>query len=150
MDTNQNLLTDDLHIDSSSQSYLLETAKWGNFLSIIGFIGSGILVLVALFSGTLLGAVTSGYGGGGALMGAGVLMAVYLIIAVIYFFMSLYLYKFSSKMKIALQSTDQNSLSDAFLNLKNLYRLTGIIAVVYLSLLALGLIVGIGAAAFGR
>ncbi|MEI9954765.1 MAG: hypothetical protein WDM90_00275 [Ferruginibacter sp.] len=54
METNENLLTTELHIDSTGHSYLYETAKWATFLAIIGFIGSGILVLVAIYMGTKL------------------------------------------------------------------------------------------------
>ncbi len=150
MNTNENLLNTGLQIDSLSQSYLLETAKWGNFLSIIGFIGSGILVLVGIFSGTILGSLSRYGGGGGAFMGGGILMFIYFVIAAVYFAMSLYLYKFSSKMKAALYSTNEDSLTDAFLNLKNLYKISGIVAIVYLSFLVLSLVVGFAAALFGH
>ena len=150
METNENLLTAELQIDTTAHAYLAETAKWCNFLSIVGFILSGILAVVALFAGTFLGSLSSRYGGNSSIIGAGFITVIYLLIAALYFFMSLFLYRFSSKMKTALYSNDQDSLNNSFLNLKNLYKLMGILTIIYLSFLVLALIVGIGAAAFMR
>ena len=150
METNENLLTAELQIDTTAHAYLAETAKWCNFLSIVGFILSGILAVVALFAGTFLGSLSSRYGGSSSIMGAGFITVIYLLIAALYFFMSLFLYRFSSKMKTALYSNDQDSLNNSFLNLKNLYKMMGILTIIYLSFLVLALIVGIGAAAFMR
>ena len=53
MEANESLLNNELHIDATAQSYLSETAKWGNFLSIVGFILSGLIAIIALFAGTI-------------------------------------------------------------------------------------------------
>jgi hypothetical protein len=150
METNQNLLNADLQIDATAHAHLYETAKWATFLSILGFIGSGIIAIAAVFAGTILGSLGSNspYGSGAAIMGAGFITAIYLVVAAIYFFMSLFLFRFAAKMKIALNTTDQESLNNSFLNLKNLYKMMGILTIVYLSLLVLALIFGIGAAIF--
>ena len=150
MESNQNLLNTEVQIDTTTHAYLAETAKWSNFLSIVGFVLSVIIGIVALFAGTILGNLTNSYGGGGSFAGAGILTVIYLIIAAVYFFMSLYLYRFASKMKVALFTNDQETLNNSFLNLKNLYKLMGVLTIVYLSFLVLALIVGIGSAAFLR
>ena len=141
MESNQNLLNSDLQIDSIAHTHLSDTAKWANFLSIVGFIISGIIAVVALFAGTILGSLSNSFGG--SIIGAGFIMVVYLILAAVYFFMSLFLYRFASKMKVALYTNDQDSLNNSFLNLKNLYRLIGIITIIYLSFIALALLLGI-------
>ena len=41
METNENLLNAELQIDSIAHAHLAETAKWGIFLSILGFIFTG-------------------------------------------------------------------------------------------------------------
>ncbi|MEO7308309.1 MAG: DUF5362 family protein [Ferruginibacter sp.] len=149
MESNQNLLSTELQIDSIAHAHLSETAKWANFLSIVGFVLSGILVIVALFMGTILGKLmNNSYGSSGAsFVGAGFITIIYLIIAALYFFMSLFLYRFASKMKVALYAGDQENLNNSFLNLKNLYKLMGILTIVYLSFMALALILGIAGAA---
>jgi uncharacterized membrane protein len=144
MENNQNLLNNDLQIDHVSQSHLAETAKWANFLSIVGFVLSGIIAIMALFSGAFLGAAGGRrYGGDSVLIGAGFIMVIYIIIAVLYFFMSLFLFRFASKMKAALYNTDQESLNASFMNLKVLYRFMGIITIIYLVFIVLALVLGI-------
>jgi hypothetical protein len=53
-------------------------------------------------------------------------------------------------MKAALYTNDQETLNNSFSNLKNLYKLMGILTIVYLSFVVLAIIVGIGTAAFMR
>lgn len=140
MEKNENLLAAELQIDSVAYSYLSEAAKWGKFLSILGFIFTGFFVIIALFAGTLLNRATAYGGGGGAIIGGSVLTIIYLIAAAINLFISLFLYRFSVKMKVALYSNDQGLLNNSFLNLKNLYKMIGIIAIIYLSLIAIILV----------
>jgi hypothetical protein len=148
MESNQNLLSSELQIDSIAHAHLSETARWCNFLSIVGFVLSGILAIVALFMGAIMGKFTNNsYGSSEAsFAGAGFITVIYLVFAALYFFMSLFLYRFASKMKIALNTIDQENLNNSFLNLKNLYKLMGILTIVYLSFLALGLILVIARA----
>jgi len=144
METNQNLLNSELQIDSIAQAHLAETAKWGVFLSIVGFILSGLFVLVALFAGTFMSSMNSAYGGAAPIIGAGFITVVYLIIALLSFFMALFLYRFATKMKTALYTTDQDTLNNSLLNLKNLYKLMGILTIIYLAFIVLAMIFGIG------
>lgn len=146
MEINENLLNSELQIDSIAHAHLAETAKWGVFLSIVGFILSGILVIIAIFAGTFMSSMNSTYGGAAPMIGAGFITVLYLIIAVLYFFMSLFLYRFATKMKAALYSNDQDTLNNSFLNLKNLYKLMGILTIIYLAFIVLAMIFGIGAA----
>jgi Family of unknown function (DUF5362) len=57
--------------------------------------------------------------------------------------MSLFLFRFASKMKAALYNTDQESLNASFMNLKVLYRFMGIITIIYLVFIVLALVLGI-------
>ena len=145
MESNQNLLNSDLQIDSIAHTHLSETAKWCKFLSIVGYILSAIIAILALFMGTILGRLMNDtYGSNSSsFIGAGFITVIYLIFAALWFFMSLFLYRFASKMKLALYTNDQESLNNSFLNLKNLYRLIGIITIIYLSFIALALLLGI-------
>ncbi len=142
MESNQNLLSTELQIDTTGHAYLAETAKWSIFLSIVGFILSGLVAIAAVFAGTFLGSMGRSFGG--SIVGAGFVTFIYVLIAALYFFMSLYLYRFATKMKAALYSSDQDSLNNSFSNLKSLYKLMGIMTIVYLGFLALALLLGIG------
>ena len=80
--SNQNLLSSDLRIDEVCHMHLKETAKWTKFLAIVGFVITGIIVLVALFAGSILAEMPVSETAG---VGAGLVTFIYIIIAVIYF-----------------------------------------------------------------
>lgn len=126
----------DLRLTEKSKSFLKETAKWAYFLSIVGFVGIGFLVLVALFFGTIFSKLSS-FGGNSTpmpMMAGGFITVLYLVIAVIYFFPVYYLFQFSSKLKIAFNNTDNEQLTASFENLKSHYKFMGICAIVMISL----------------
>lgn len=144
MESNQNLLSADIQVDSIAAAHLKEVAMWAKLLAIVGFILSVLLGLGALFAGAIMETMTGGLAAGGGFM----LSLIYLIIAAVYFAMSLFMFRFSTKMKLALQTIDQENFNNSLYNLKLVYRITGIIVIIYLAFMALALIVGIGAAAF--
>lgn len=144
----------DLQIDHQSGSYLSETAKWAKFLSILGFIFCGLILIIAIFFGSFL---TSGffgkYGGVGTGAAAGALgglfIFIYVIIALIYFFPCLFLFNFSNKMQVAIRNNDQGQLNISFRNLKSFFKFCGIFTIVilgfYLLVLIFALFAGIAA-----
>jgi hypothetical protein len=151
METNENLLNNELQIDPTAAVHLKEAAMWGRFLGIVGFIISALLVIVALFAGTLIAKLMSANPYGGSAMGGsmgGIVTVLYLIIAAITFFISLLMYRFGARTKTALLTNDQSSLNGGFSSLKILLRVYGIVTIIYLGFLALALIVGIAGAAF--
>ena len=144
--TNENLF--DLQIDHQSNSYLSEVAKWGKFLAIIGFIFCGLMVIAALFAGTLMASMMSGFGSGEATstaIGGGFITFIYLIFALIYFFPCLYLFNFAAKMQVALRNNQQELLNIAFRNLKSCFKFMGILMIIMLSFWALAIIGAIAA-----
>ena len=136
----------DLHLDQTSKSYLGETARWAKFLSIVGFIFCGFIVLLGIFFGTIM-AKFSGMGGGDAAyetslaLGKGFAAFIYILIAVVYFFPCLYLFNFATKMQVALKNDDQTNLNTSLHSLKRCYKFVGILTIVMLSFYALALIV---------
>ncbi|HRN80452.1 MAG TPA: hypothetical protein PKY29_05700 [Ferruginibacter sp.] len=136
--SNQNLLSSDLRIDEVCHMHLKETAKWTKFLAIVGFVITGIIVLVALFAGSILAEMPVSETAG---VGAGLVTFIYIIIAVIYFFVSLYLYRFGAGMLTALNTSSQDELAKSFMNLKLMNRLIGIIVLAYIGLMVLGLLI---------
>lgn len=130
----------ELQIDQQVSSYLSETAKWGKFLAIMGFIGCGILVLVGIFAGSLMASLSSIEG---AAIGTSFLMVIYILLALLYFFPCLYLFNFASKMQKAIRSNDQIQLTESFKNLKSCYKFMGILMIVILAIYALAFIGGL-------
>ena len=137
----------ELQLDPASQASLSETARWGKFLSIMGFILIGLLVLEALFIGTIMSALTNSLPGYQSGIPGVFMTIIILLAAAIWFVPNLYLYKFSTQIKRALQSSDQDQLTQAFESQKKLFKFIGIVTIVYLGIIALvivgAIIVGI-------
>jgi hypothetical protein len=135
----------ELSIDHESSSYLTETARWAKFLAIVGFVTCGLLAVASFFIGSLLArsaSTTYGSEGAGAIAGAGGLItAVYLAIAVLYFFPCLFLYQFSVRLKAALIDNDQVKLNQSLKSQKSLFKFVGILTIIALGFYALALIV---------
>ncbi|MGO4773880.1 hypothetical protein ACEN2I_19710 [Flavobacterium sp. W22_SRS_FK3] len=118
----------ELHLEQSAKDFLKETAKWAYFLSILGFIGVGIMVIIALFAGTLfstLGSTVPGMGSVGGSFGV-MIGVVYFALAGIYFFPVYYLNKFAANAKRAFRENDSEALTNSFEYLKSHYKFIGI------------------------
>ena len=112
----------DLVITTQSKNYLRYAAKWAGFLSIIGFISLGLMILGGLF-----------FGIAGGSSQFGIIGFIYLGMAVIYFFPIYYLYLFAQKIKKAVNSTSQSDLEGGFENLKSCFKFLGIFTIVIIS-----------------
>jgi len=155
MEENQSQLFS-LTIDPIIKSHLSETARWGKFLSILGFILCALIVIFGVFFGTFFTTIidrTEAPYSSPMTDGSFVaLMAiVYIIVAVVYFFPCLFLYRFSTKMKTALNGNEQTDLTLSFQNLKSLFRYVGVITVIMLAIyLVIFLFAILGAAFLSR
>lgn len=139
----QDLITKDFTIDETIKMHLKETGMWARFLAITGFVASGLIVLVALFASSMLESMTgSSYSSVGSSQ-AITIAVVYIILAVVVFFMSLFLFRFGKGMKLAINQTDQEELTKSFLNLKLYHRIAGILTIIYLVIIVFAIIIGV-------
>ncbi|MFT7588091.1 MAG: hypothetical protein ACI959_000297 [Limisphaerales bacterium] len=137
------LNSDGLSITPAIQTFLRETAKWAKFISILGFIGLGLMIVAAIAMATVLGSLMQSEMGAMGAMGGGAFSVVYILIALLYFFPILYLYRFASKMQRALDGNDQTFLLESFESLKSHYKFIGILAAIFMAFYALAFIIGI-------
>lgn len=137
---------ENLIIDWRSKEFLKETAKWTKFLSILGFVGIGLMVLGSL---VMLFAPSSLMSNGDFPFGGKIfMMLLYLAFAVLYYFPISYLYQFSENTKKAIENNDNNAIRDAFEFLKSHYKFMGILTIILLSFYAIMIFIGlIGAGA---
>lgn len=120
-----------LLLDETTFICLEEIRRWGYYLSIVGFVGIGLLMLFGLFMGSFM----SSYMPASVVTpAAGLVSMIYVMVAVIYIFPVLYLYRFSINLKISLRESKQENLSIAFINLRSLFRFMGIATIVVISL----------------
>ena len=139
MDSNQPLdndFTDSLTFNTDIRSFLQETAKWANFIAIVGFVFLGLFVVLALLMSTMMSAFMQDIPGGMP-MPVGLISTFYILMAIIGFFPILYLYRFAQNTKVALRSNDQENLTIAFQNLKSHYKFYGILMAILLGFYAL-------------
>ncbi|MEL7223009.1 MAG: DUF5362 family protein [Bacteroidota bacterium] len=132
----------ELNVTEVATMYLTETSKWAKFLSILGFILCGFMVFGGLFAGTMIsmfsGMAGEAYEGAPGMAAVGPFLGVfYILAALLYFFPSYYLFKFSDKLKNALYTMDSQVLTKAFENLKSVFKFWGILAIVVLAIYGL-------------
>lgn len=139
-----------LTVSPGTTNFLREIARWTKFLSILGFVGIGFMVLAALFAGAFLSALPTN---GAFPFPPGLFSVFYLAGAALYFFPVYYLFKFSNNLSNALKQQNSSYLETAFENLKSHYKFIGILAIIILGLYVLiflsGIIMG-GFALFNR
>jgi len=130
----------DLRVNDQAREYLNETRKWTKFLAILGFVFIGLMVLASFFIGAIFQAMPGFSEAGGMPFPPFVLTAIYLLMALLYFFPILYLYRFSSHLETALAHGNETELTQALSSLKSHYKFIGILTIVALSFYALALV----------
>lgn len=145
-----------LSIDSQNRDFLSESARWAKFLSIVGFVFCGLIVLLGIYTGMKTSAVSptftnpgfeSGYYSNYRML-SGVVMVVYVVGAILYFFPCLYMFRFATRMRTALAAEDQMTLNSSFQNLKSLFKFMGILTIIVIAIyVLLFVIIAISAAA---
>lgn len=119
-----------LKLSDEATAFLREAKTWSLFLSILGFIGVGMMVLAGIFVGVFFSVMdifenipnTPDFP-------FGLLGFLYIILAVVYFFPVYYLYKFSNDLGSALLAHDEVRLTSAFRFLKKHFKFIGIMII---------------------
>jgi hypothetical protein len=120
--------------------------KWAMFLAIIGFIVLGLFIILGLIAGTFL----KTFGGGESISGIpeSLIFISYIILALVYFFPVMYLFRFSKFTSRAILSLDRKYLDKAIKNLKLYFAYIGILIIIILSFYIVVLIVAGSSIAF--
>jgi hypothetical protein len=121
-------------LNDQMRLYIKEIANWSFFLSIVGFVFIGFMVLFGLFAGVILGSMMGDELLSMMALGPGMLSGMYLIMALIYFFPVFYLFRFASKARVSLRSGNDTELTEAFENLKSHYKFMGILTIVVIAI----------------
>lgn len=128
---------------------LRKTRPWVRFLSILGFVAAGLMVLagvgVSIF-GLVDGGESSGPFGGALMVGVGVL---YVLFALLYIVPSRYLSRYASAIKTAVASPSKTAaVEEALRYQKSFWKFVGIIMLVMLLLYPLAIIAAIAIPSF--
>ncbi|WP_214229072.1 DUF5362 family protein [Pedobacter sp. B4-66] len=135
-----------LTVTEDIRSYIYETARWTKFLSIVGFVLTGIMILVSFSAGALISTMNDRVGVANnpwAALGGGFLTVVFLLSALLYFYPSLLLFKYANSAKQAVLFGDQPALSAAMGKMKSFFKFWGIITITVLGLYIISFLLGV-------
>ena len=135
-----------LTVTEDIRSYIYETARWTKFLSIIGFVVTGFMVLFSFSAEALISAMNGKVGAANnpwAALGGGFLTVVFLLSALLYFYPSLLMFKYANSAKQAVLYGDQPALSEAMSKMKSFFKFWGIITITILGLYIISFLLGI-------
>ena len=136
----ESMKTTSLKLTENSLVFMRETVKWAKFLAICSFVGLGLMVLVGVVFFFLS---VSAPGPAEMKFSTSAVGIFYILIAVLYFFPAMYLYRFATASAEAINTLNDDTLEEGLENLKSLFRFTGILMIIVLSLYAVGFILAI-------
>lgn len=128
------------------KNYLMETARWGKFLAILGYIGLGFLFVLSMFMMFGMSFLSNSLSEMSGLYQTQSLSFVsigimYIFIIAIYFFPIYFLHIFSLRVKSGLLTNNAEDVEMAFKNLKSLFKFMGVVSIVVLSIYILALLI---------
>lgn len=128
----------ELRIGSDAARYLMETAKWGRFLAIMGFVFCGLMVVAGIAMTLFLGAFSTEdekMPFNMAWMGL-----IYVGFALIFLFPSLYLFRFGTHISRSLHAMEQSTFDSGLQNLKSTFKFMGLYTIIALGIYVLILV----------
>jgi len=139
--------------------YLKEASPWLRFVGIIGFISCGFIALMGLIiviifavGSSMFSEAFEEFGAYGGLVGL-LFFVVFLGLAALCFFPSLFTYRFGKKIRDHQYTNSIEDLELAFRNNKSLWKFTGILVIVSLAsnpiaMIIAGVVAGVAATSF--
>lgn len=123
---------------------IYRAAGWGKFISVVGFVISAIIIFVGLVINKII-SYAAAFNPQLAVMPGWWFTIFYILIGILYFFPSLFLYRFSAKSKKALLENNENILAFSFSGLRLCLQFIGVVTLIFLILYVLvimGLLIG--------
>ncbi len=130
-----------LALETAAKAHLAETARWGRFLAIVGFVMIALIVLAAALFMAMGSALTEAMAqSGGPAFSGQVFGVIYLILGGIYLYPTVQLFNFAKNTKAALQSNQSQLITESMGNLKSVFKFFGIITILVIALYAIMLV----------
>ncbi len=143
MDTLDHNYSASLALEDQARSHLLEMAKWGKILAIVGFVMIGLMVLGGISMLTFASAFDAA---GMGVLGGASFFFIYLVLAGLYVYPTLRLYQFSTTTKRAIPNMDSAELTVGLGKLKSVFKFMGMLTVIiigfYVLMIVISLLVG--------
>ena len=134
-----------VEVDDSAKITFLEMARWTKFLSILGFIFLGLMILGGVAFGLVISSspIFANQLGPLSSIGAAGIIILYVLMAAIMFYPTYALFKYSTGMKTALNTNNKQKFNEAIAYLKNVFKYYGIMAIIFLGLYGLLMVFGV-------
>ncbi len=110
--------------------YIESGSKWAKFLAILGFIGSGFIVLLMIGVMFATGLSSNSPFGDSAMFPMGIIVIFYGLIGGFNFLFALYLYRFADKLSGAVNNQSNELFEEGFMHYKRLFKMLGIMTIV--------------------
>lgn len=121
-----------IEIGTESFNNLNSVWRWTMFLSVLGFIFLGLLIVAGLAASLFLTTFKSREAAFG--IPESLMIIIFIIIAAIYFFPVFFLFRFSKNIRDALHNLDPGKLSKGFRNLRSYFTYIGVMVIVVVSI----------------
>ncbi|MES2457110.1 MAG: hypothetical protein V4594_16270 [Bacteroidota bacterium] len=119
-----------LLVSEDLRSHIYEMARWARILAIVGFVFSGFMVLASFSAPAIIDSVSQTMGEKNnpyAAIGSTGMMIAILLFALLYFYPSLMLFRFSNLSKSGVLYGDQDNLIAGMSALKSFFKFIGIV-----------------------
>ncbi|MFZ0281377.1 MAG: hypothetical protein WAL29_06995 [Bacteroidales bacterium] len=126
-----------MEIGPEALKHLNSMRKWTMFLSVLGFIFFGLLIIIGVATSTFLTAFRSKEVNLG--IPESLMIFLFIIIAALYFFPVFFLFRFSRNTRDAIHDHDKLKLEKAFRNLRTYFTYIGVMVIIILSIYLLAL-----------
>lgn len=130
-----------LSLNNEGVNYLKNSRGWAMFIGIVGIIGAGFMLIMAIVMFVLGSAMSRETGMPGAVLGL-----IYLVMAGVNVAPIVFIMKFAQSAKKACQQFDNGAFNMAIKNLRGMFKSTGIVII---SVIGLYIIAIIGFVIFG-
>ena len=130
-----------LEIDEHAKHTFIEMARWTKFLSIMGFIFLGLMLLGGVAIAMLASSLPSS--SPFAIFGPMGTLAYFLVIVAVTFYPVYALMKFSTGIKPALNNQDKFRFNAALTSLKNTFKYYGILMIAFIGLYGIIIVVAV-------
>jgi uncharacterized membrane protein (DUF485 family) len=136
-------------VTAATIEHLRRTKPWVRFFAVLSFIGSALLVVLGLMLAVMGSALPTMFGASGNPgVGVGVGIA-YLLLALLYIFPGLYLWRYASAIDSLVQHPQSLTLEEAMRHQTAFWRFVGILSAVMIAIYAVILVLVVMFGAIG-
>ena len=138
----------ELTLNELALDALRVSAKWCMFLAKVGFIFIGLMLMMGIFMSVAMSAISEMPNDPYSQMGMdnpvlamkGYFGAIYIVMALLYFFPVYYLFNYAKGTKTALESGNSEVLGNALVSLKSHHKYLGIFTIIMISIYIIAII----------